>query len=335
MVNHLQGQHLRRERQIFETYFNKSSKLRYKADAPIRYKGYTHPTLKALDLQIIKLDKLYIRQFLLTIMRRGWLSKAMVGARAARGFYLLLYNADTATMKKYLPLAKKAVIQKRLSKHSYARLYDQFLVSQGKPQYYGTCYYWDVEKKQYFFYEIADIDAVNRRRTLEGLSAIEASPPGFTPFDKISLLPAQQVNTGYADTVLSSYYSGAPPGFKQLYGGKVNVATDTRQLQTVDPQIVVKDNNQFVSLPNGSYVIVGFGDNSVIDAPDQPDLFIEETGPAGDQAKIYVSADGKNFKLLGIADDGKQTMFDLASIDFKEPVVAVKVEGEPIQGLIW
>ena len=48
-----------------------------------------------------------------------------------------------------------------------------------------------------------------------------------------------------------------------------------------------------MSLPIGSYVIIQFTNNLVIDAPNQDDLFILEEGCADDHAEVYVSADGK------------------------------------------
>ena len=331
LTGSLQAQNYRQAKQAFETYYNKNSKLCIQALNSVRKNGYVHPTTKAIDEQISNLHKNYGTQFKLALKRHGWLTHSKVGLRANRGFFMWISSADSATIKTFLPIIKKAWKAKQIDNYSYAKLYDRMLVAKGKRQYYGTQYYWDVQDKTYYYNEIDQIDSVNRRRTSIGLEPLELKPRELRFIsDKVGLLPHQHAGTlSYADTVLKSYYSGAHADFNQLYGGQIGVRAD---IHVINPNVVTQANDKFVSLPTGSYVIVGFGDNSVIDAPNQPDLFIEETGPAGDKAKISVSADGKNFVLLGIADDGKQTTFDLASIGFKQPVIAVKIEGLDFNG---
>jgi hypothetical protein len=142
-------------------------------------------------------------------------------------------------------------------------------------------------------------------------------------FTSLFSVPAlAQHDKAYADVVLDAYYSHANPRYNYFYGGNGN-----RYPLRMDPRDVLGHNRKFVSLPKGSYIIVGFTDNTIIDAPDQDDLFIEEIGRAGDQAAVWVSADGKKFTYLGRAKDDKVTSFDLASIGFKQPVVAVKIMG--------
>jgi hypothetical protein len=82
----------------------------------------------------------------------------------------------------------------------------------------------------------------------------------------------------------------------------------------------------FLSLPTGSYVIVGFTDESIIDGPGN-DISITEIGGAGELAQVYVSSDNINFILLGFAADDTTTAFDLALISYSDPVTAVKVIG--------
>lgn len=142
----------------------------------------------------------------------------------------------------------------------------------------------------------------------------------FTSLFSVPVLA--QHDKAYADVILDAYYSHANPKYNYFYGGN-----GSRYPLMMDPRDVLGHNRKFVSLPKGSYIIVGFTDNTIIDAPNQDDLFIEEIGRAGDQAAVWVSADGKNFTYLGRAKDDKVTSFDLASIGFKKPVVAVKIMG--------
>ncbi|OJJ15690.1 hypothetical protein BKI52_38050 [marine bacterium AO1-C] len=136
-----------------------------------------------------------------------------------------------------------------------------------------------------------------------------------------------QVDKAYADVIIEAYYSHANPRYEYFYGGKGDIYP-----LIMRPSAVLGNNDQFVSLPKGSFITVGFTDNTIIDAPNQDDLFIEEVGRAGDQAAVWVSANGKDFTYLGRAKDDKVTSFDLADIGFKKPVVAVKILGLDTRG---
>ena len=128
----------------------------------------------------------------------------------------------------------------------------------------------------------------------------------------------------YADIVLDSYYSGANPQFSSFYGGD----SDSSEPKLVPVKYAADGNlSTAVSLPTGSYITVGFSKTSIIDAPNQDDIFVMESGNGGENAAIYVSSDFKNFTYLGSAFDNSTTSFDLKDINFTKPVVAVKVVG--------
>lgn len=127
----------------------------------------------------------------------------------------------------------------------------------------------------------------------------------------------------YADVIIDAYYSGVNPNFDDFYGAKNN--TD---LILVDPSVCLGDNPWFVCVPTGSYIVVGFTDNLVFDAPGQKDLFIQEVGAADELAEIYVSSDfGATFTYFGIINGGSTNGLDLADIGFTGLVNAVKIVG--------
>ena len=155
-------------------------------------------------------------------------------------------------------------------------------------------------------------------------------------FYLIPNIQAQQKYSEYADVLVEAYYSGANPEFEDFYGGYVRELVHSRSGRIlmlynrdiiVDPSFVLGHNFNYVSLPTGSYVIIQFTDNLVMDAPDQDDLFILEEGCADDHAEVYVSADGKEFVFLGIVDDCKTNSLDLADIGFEDVVRFVKIVG--------
>lgn len=91
----------------------------------------------------------------------------------------------------------------------------------------------------------------------------------------------------------------------------------------------------FLSLPTGSYVTVGFNTGYVIDGPGN-DIFIREIGPSGDRAEVWVSTSENpttnDFVLLGIAQDSTITAFDLATLNLTAPVRAIKIVGLDNEG---
>ncbi len=137
---------------------------------------------------------------------------------------------------------------------------------------------------------------------------------------------ANATTIGFADVVLDYYDSGVGP-LSGPYGGEfpggigfpVAVSTD----------VVLGDDGpiaDFLSLPTGSYVTVGFLDEIVFDGIGN-DIFIQEVGGAGERAEVYVSSDDLTYTLLGIAVDNALTSFDLSSIGFTDVVTSVKIVG--------
>jgi len=132
------------------------------------------------------------------------------------------------------------------------------------------------------------------------------------------------VKLHYADTILDSYYSGVNPSFNTFYGGDADGGPKLVPLSYA----IDADETTAVSLPTDSYLTVGFSKVAIVDAPDQDDIHIVEGGAGGEDAEVYISSDFINFTHLGLAQDDVTTSFDLATIGFTTPVVAVKVVGQ-------
>jgi Ca2+-binding RTX toxin-like protein len=144
--------------------------------------------------------------------------------------------------------------------------------------------------------------------------------------------------TIFADTILDFFDSGAGP-FPGPYGRvdlNGNGFDDFGEppLGPIPIEAVLGDDPgpdlDFVSLPTGSFVTVGFSNATIIDGPGN-DIFIRETGAAGDRAEVYVSSvlssDPADFTLLGIAQDDITTAFDLGAAGFIGTVQAIKIVG--------
>lgn len=132
---------------------------------------------------------------------------------------------------------------------------------------------------------------------------------------------------GFADIVLN-YFNSGEGTFTEAYGGEFPGGIGFPVLVNTD--VVLGDdpgeNVDFLSLPTGSFITVGFTDEVIVDG-EGDDIFIQETGAQGETAEVFVSSDSENFVSIGIAEDDGTTSFDLADIGFTEPVEAIKIVG--------
>jgi hypothetical protein len=136
---------------------------------------------------------------------------------------------------------------------------------------------------------------------------------------------------GFADVVMEFYDSGAGPlagPYGGLSPGGNPLAVDLSAVLGNEGTDGVTD---WISLPTGSYVTVGFTDEVVTNGAGN-DILIREIAASGEKANVYVSSDGVNFTFLGEADDGVTTAFDLASINYTSPVTAIRVVGLDTNG---
>lgn len=141
-----------------------------------------------------------------------------------------------------------------------------------------------------------------------------------------SLLTFSQEESQYPDVVIDSYNTTTQKK-EVFYGGK-----GSQNGLVVPLSYLLYQNDYFVSLPTGSYVVLGFTDNYIMDAPNQNDLFMEEVGGAGEYADIFVSSDNIYYTFLAKAGNGEVNELDLATIGYKKPVKYLKIVGKDNKG---
>lgn len=139
---------------------------------------------------------------------------------------------------------------------------------------------------------------------------------------------SQVTNSEYADKVVGQYYSNAYPYYTDFYGGEGFNFPIPVNVHSIEGY----NNTWFVSLPTGSYIIMEFTNNKIVDHPNQNDIFITENGCNNELAEVFVSTDGKKFTRLGVVDDCNLNSLDLATIGYKDPVKFVKVVGMDLNG---
>lgn len=126
-----------------------------------------------------------------------------------------------------------------------------------------------------------------------------------------------------ADTVIDFFDSGAGP-----IAGPFGSNASNNFPVSVPTSAATDDNDTTsLSLPTGSFVVVGFSTGSIFDGTGA-DIFISEPGANSERAEIFISEDfGASFTFLGIADGGQTTELDLGSIGFTGQVNAIKILG--------
>jgi outer membrane protein OmpA-like peptidoglycan-associated protein len=144
----------------------------------------------------------------------------------------------------------------------------------------------------------------------------------------------------YADTLVKAFFkngytkgnSDIPPEYrkvsekKSFFGGK-----GFSYIQNINPDLVLGDNDYYVNIPKGSFLIVGFK-NGIELNPEGNDLFIQgcqcSCGKKGiDSVMVSVSYNNKIYHKVGIAHDGVITGFDLKNISTSRRFRYVKIEG--------
>jgi hypothetical protein len=139
----------------------------------------------------------------------------------------------------------------------------------------------------------------------------------------LATVPAQAA-VGFADVVIEFVDSGAGP-MAGPYGGTFPGSFPV----SVSTSVVLGDDGpiaDFLSLPTGSYITVGFTDEDIFDQAGN-DIFIREVGASGERANVFVTSDFVTYTLLGIAQDDISTAFDLASIGYTGQVRGVRIQG--------
>ena len=150
----------------------------------------------------------------------------------------------------------------------------------------------------------------------------------------LSAATAEAASIGFADIVVEYFDSGAGSiSCPEAQGGSFPPSATTATC--VPLSAVLGDDPNFpaepadyVSLPLGSFITVGFTDEIIIDG-DGADIFIQEVGDALESADIFVSSvlstNAADFVFLGQADGNTVSSFDLADIGFVGQVRAVKI----------
>ena len=125
-------------------------------------------TIIAKMNQADSVNQIQVEELLTTY---GWLPQSKVGQKAAGALFLVIQHSDLETMRRYLPVLKKAVEEGEASATSAALMEDRVLMYEGKKQLYGTQASGHEQENgttKYFIWPIENPEEVNNLRAEVG-----------------------------------------------------------------------------------------------------------------------------------------------------------------------
>lgn len=135
----------------------------------------------------------------------------------------------------------------------------------------------------------------------------------------------------FADVVLDAFLVPTAR-WDQWYGSDPQASCNEYPM---DLSVTTGNTSKWIALPTGSWIVLGFIDNTIINAPNADDIFIDEIGAASEIGIISVSNDfGQTFTELGRIDGGTTNRIDLEDYDYQGCVNAIKIEGLDAGGCV-
>jgi hypothetical protein len=148
------------------------------------------------QIQSVKeLDKSNTERLKIIFSKYGWPNSSMVGRDGVEAFFLIAqHTTDQDFRRTLLPHIEKVFNKGEISPQSYAMFVDGVLVSEGKPQKYGTQIKEFVDKMP-VLYPIENRTNVNAARGSIGLINLE----DYLLLAKIAYFPEEDTNAPFSD----------------------------------------------------------------------------------------------------------------------------------------
>jgi hypothetical protein len=153
--------------QIFED----DQKVRTMYFEALKTKGKDSDEVR-LAIQTMQDTDLLNRDKVISIINKhGWLGPNEVGRLASNTLSIVFIHTDLETKKKYLPMMREAVKNKRARADFVAYVEDKIAIEEGRKQIYGTQFILN-ENGKFKLSSIEDPDKVDARRAKVGLEPL-------------------------------------------------------------------------------------------------------------------------------------------------------------------
>ena len=134
-----------------------------------REHGVNSPEVRALWEEQSQVDAKNMARLKEIVAEHGWPGPNLVGREASSTAFLILQHADHETQVEYLPVVQAAVEAGEFRPDHFALFQDRILVSEDKPQIFGTQLYLDDTTGKWELYPIEDEANVDARRRELGM----------------------------------------------------------------------------------------------------------------------------------------------------------------------
>jgi hypothetical protein len=121
-----------------EQIFDDDQNLRNQFVAIVQKSGYESEQAKALWKQIDEKDGLNFKAVEAILAEHGWLGAKQVGSKASGTLFLVIQHADKEARRKYVPMMREAVKEKKVRADSLALMEDRIALESGEKQIYGS-----------------------------------------------------------------------------------------------------------------------------------------------------------------------------------------------------
>ena len=134
-----------------------------------RQHGHNSPEMRAVWDAQSQIDAKNLIRLKEIISEFGWPGQSLVGRDGSNAAFLILQHADHETQVEYLPIVRVAVEAGELERSAFAMFQDRILVTEGKPQVYGTQLYRNDTSGELELFPIEDEANVDARRMEIGM----------------------------------------------------------------------------------------------------------------------------------------------------------------------
>ncbi len=157
---------------ILDTVYRQDQKYRADIAQKIGEKGMEDPEVQEILKLMDEADSINLLKVTAILDEYGWLGSDKVGRNGALTIFLVIQHAPFEVQKKYLPMMREAVAEKRALAGNLALLEDRVALGEGKKQIYGSQIIIDKITGKPVLEPLEDPDNVDKRRAEMGLGPI-------------------------------------------------------------------------------------------------------------------------------------------------------------------
>lgn len=154
---------------ILDTIYIDDQRHRKGIEELISKEGLESPIVKERFRQMDYADSINLLKIEKILDEYGWLGYDQVGSAGATTLFMVIQHSHLKVQKKYLPMMRKAVKDKKLLAANLAMLEDRIALREGRKQTYGSQVSFDTLTRKSLVPPLEDPENIDKRRATVGL----------------------------------------------------------------------------------------------------------------------------------------------------------------------